>query len=1087
MSSTQIPTGNRGRFQFQKEGRFLENQVGVEILLEVPKNSDLAAALLNNTAFPRRLIQLSQIGVKIDGDTGDVKFGDGQGIVSFNGNGAFGSGLGVYEEVSEMLADLDPDKKILEGLDIRANGIKRWVALHWSYNLAAAVQGAMALGAGPAITFRAGGMGGGFFAVIRGFAEDPPSREAVAGTLASWMLPRQVQSVADLEPGTWLIAEVNGQVGAKVGAQFGFDQTWLRDVNRSGLSGSIGLRVQAAVEATVRFSAAGKYLLVVARESADAADKTLRLRLFKTSTKGSDFAFHASVGVKGKFNQFLPGELDDFIAGVFGVHGAQIIEDLKEFRNWVDPATPLPERFAGFVTRYVTNRLAAFAGTEIEKFEDARQRIADTLNVWDSLGHSTSTLLWAEIRKGGDAIKIFESVLRALADRGSDDALKTLLGGVLSDVAFFRTPLGKWLESVTAGSVLAATNAAQIPKIRQAAVHTLAILDGKVLDELIQHVNEKLNIKRVENVFNQLQFENLEPWLKEKLTDFLGRQVDLSELDQVRKTLHALREKADDIYTAALKALTHTYRASIAVTYARATTRTALVDASFDFVKDPGLGTFLSAAINGNMNDLLAETRTGVTLREAVLTHGQKRQSHISLVLPYFESTLDHINRSLATLRVVEDNGRLFAFELDASDEIRAKNKFSSSLAITGKISMGAGTKVRCFTTDQQVADSMSFTYRFRHAVKEMRALQMEQQVEVLEDAYFPSTFGGSLAPDKASIHEWVGELDNFADEAERHLTGASNGTGNLGNALISLEVSLPGRAVAAWFSAPADEDDLLYMEMSRAIQRVLRRLVPYCYFQDPKNYTSPSVAAQMLVYKCLPVSTSVKVREDDVLINQDKDIFWDFLDQRDEIVNERFAMIFKRPANSSQPSTARRMLAEIASVRALLKDHPNLHSSADFYAPSELPKLVSFAWVSPSSQTLLRNSLLFVEAEVIKHAQEAGVAMGKFRQSAGTDSKNALESLSDFGAKVTQAFHNSLSDLFKTDAAALREFSSMVFLEVSQVFDSGLANVIPAARFDVALLRKSAPVTIVTDFLAGNPPPDEVVAIEQSVVSLGS
>jgi hypothetical protein len=235
---------------------------------------------------------------------------------------------------------------------------------------------------------------------------------------------------------------------------------------------------------------------------------------------------------------------------------------------------------------------------------------------------------------------------------------------------------------------------------------------------------------------------------------------------------------------------------------------------------------------------------------------------------------------------------------------------------------------------------------------------------------------------------------------------------------LISLEVSLPGRAVAAWFSAPADEDDLLYMEMSRAIQRVLRRLVPYCYFQDPKNYTSPSVAAQMLVYKCLPVSTSVKVREDDVLINQDKDIFWDFLDLRDEIVNERFAMIFKRPANSSQPSTATRMLAEIASVRALLKDHPNLHSSANFYGPSELPMLVSSAWVSPSSQTLLRNSLLFVEAEVIKHAREAGVAVGKFRQSAGADSKNALKSLSDFGAKVTQAFHNSLSDLFKTDAA---------------------------------------------------------------------
>jgi hypothetical protein len=511
------------------------------------------------------------------------------------------------------------------------------------------------------------------------------------------------------------------------------------------------------------------------------------------------------------------------------------------------------------------------------------------------------------------------------------------------------------------------------------------------------------------------------------------------------------------------------------------------VDATFDFAKDPGLGIFLSAAFNGDMNDLLVETRAGVTLRQAVLTHGQKRQSHVSLVLPYFESTIDHINESLATMQVVEDNGRLFAFELNASDEIRAKNKFSSSLAITGKMNVGAGTKVRSFTTDQQVADSMSFTYRFRHAVKEMRALQLEQEVEALEDVYFPRTFGSSLAPGKASLHEWVGDLDNFADEVERRLTSTSNGTGNLGNVLISLEVSLPGRAVAAWLNAPADQDDPLYMEMSRAIQRVLRRMVPYCYFQDPKNYTSPSVAAQVLVYKCLPVSTTVKVREDDVLINQDKDTFWDFLDIRDESVNERFAMIFKRPANSSQQSTATRMFAEIASVRALLRDHPDLRSSADFYAPSELSKLVNMAWVSPSAQTLLKNSLLFVEAEVIKHAREAGIALGKFRQNAGTDPKNALKSLSDFGAKVTNAFHGSLSDLFKSDAAAPREFSSVVFLEASRAFDPSLAKIIPSARFDVALLRKSAPATVISDFLAGNAPQVEAVAIEQPVVSLGS
>lgn len=157
MSTTKIPPGNGIKQLFQKEGRFLTGQVGINISVEVPKNSDLALALLNNTPFPRRIIKLSQIGVKIDGNPRDVKFGDGQGTVSFDGSGAFGSGLGVYEDVSELLADLDPDKKVLGELDISATGIKRFVVLNWNYNLTVSVNGAMALGGGLGITFRAGG------------------------------------------------------------------------------------------------------------------------------------------------------------------------------------------------------------------------------------------------------------------------------------------------------------------------------------------------------------------------------------------------------------------------------------------------------------------------------------------------------------------------------------------------------------------------------------------------------------------------------------------------------------------------------------------------------------------------------------------------------------------------------------------------------------------------------------------------------------------------------------------------------------------------------------------------------------------
>src|SRR5262249_13491312 len=150
MSTPGIALGTQGKFQFAKDGKFLENHVGVGISVDVPTSSDLAVALANNTPFPAGTIKLAQIGVKIDGDTGDIKFGEGQGLVSFKGTGAFGSGLGVYEDVSQMLSDLDPDKKFLDRLEIDGRGIKRFVALNWNYNLAASLNGSVGLGAGSA-------------------------------------------------------------------------------------------------------------------------------------------------------------------------------------------------------------------------------------------------------------------------------------------------------------------------------------------------------------------------------------------------------------------------------------------------------------------------------------------------------------------------------------------------------------------------------------------------------------------------------------------------------------------------------------------------------------------------------------------------------------------------------------------------------------------------------------------------------------------------------------------------------------------------------------------------------------------------
>src|SRR6201999_3796179 len=126
--------------------------------------------------------------------------------------------------------------------------------------------------------------------IIRRIPKNTSARTAITDLVNSWRLPSQVSAPNELEPGTWLIAEVDGSLALNLGAQFGYDYNWIRQAQLGGLSGDIGLRLQLAVAATFGFQASGKFAVVLSRES---ADERVRLRLFKQRVKGWNFAFNA--------------------------------------------------------------------------------------------------------------------------------------------------------------------------------------------------------------------------------------------------------------------------------------------------------------------------------------------------------------------------------------------------------------------------------------------------------------------------------------------------------------------------------------------------------------------------------------------------------------------------------------------------------------------------------------------------------------------------------------------------------------------------------------------------------------------------
>lgn len=729
-----------GDFKFSKDGKFLENKVSASIQVTASNVPGLALAIQNDTNFPADVVNIAKVTAKVAGGTGSIGFDGGKGTVSFDGSAGANAGFGAYAKASDLLKDLDPNDAILSGVTLPSSGVARFVALDWGYNIAAAAKGSVALGFGTSVNFSAKGQSTGVFAVIRGFEKEPGARTAIEQTIQSWMLPRQIESIAHLEPGTWIVAEVDGEFGASIGAQFGYDYSWMRNVNLQGLSGDVGLRIAAAAAISVGFDISGKYLVVVARESLDNADQVARVRLFKMSKKGWNFALNASIGVTGSTGSFLPGQIDDFIAGIFGVHGSQIVKDLQKFRAWTDPNTPLEEKFAGFITNIVDKELKAHAGTEIEKVNEARTLVQGFLDQWESLPHTVSSLVWTQLRQGGEIARDLETGLRLIAG-GSDDQIKSQIKETLSDVSFFRSPIGQWLEGAALGRLLSVVeNNAEIKNIRESAQHVVDLLDGKILQNLVDFVDQKLKIDLIRTIVSKPPLDALDEWLKSKLTDFIGKKIDLAGLKEIQTTLKTIDSKAADLYKAAVEALNKTWTASVVATYSKATTKTALIDMSFDFGKNLDLDKSLSEVIDGNWKSTLLNPPDGVKINQAVLTHDVNRQSHVELTLPHFNTALDKFNHSAASMTFQVEDGGVYFYELTADDTITRRRKWQSAVSLTSKIAINA-KNVNVFPSESALADGSKYAYTLLMPRKNLRTTQLEQLFAPVMAEYFPAAF----------------------------------------------------------------------------------------------------------------------------------------------------------------------------------------------------------------------------------------------------------------------------------------------------------------------------------------------------------
>ncbi len=1064
-------------FNFTKSGAFLKGNADVDVTIDGSDSPAIAMALRDDASFPPGTLHFGTVSVKASAGS-DIQFDDGHGTVSFSAGGSAGGGLGIYSDASDLLKDLGGDTHAFDDLRLGRLGdpsIHRFAALYWEYNAKAAAKGSLALGVGGSAKFGVDASSGGLYAVVRAFNEDPKARMAIADVLGSWRLPRQVTAAMfdgtdpgrQFRPGTWLIAEVDGQFAATFGAQYGYDFNWIRRVGLQGLSGDVGLKIQAAVEVELGFSASGKYLLIVSRDSLDDQKKIARVRLHKMTARGISFALDASLNVQGSTGKLLPDQLDQLISGLFATTAPQIVEDLKILRQIGNPAAPLNKLAGDFLVDFAQKELSTVTDVQ-QKFDEAKKRVVGFLDVWDQLGPKAAGILWNAVK---NANPNFVQVINALADVNA--SVQEILEKEFAKVDFFRTPTGQLMEALAATSTLAMLQSqSELQTIGEIATRIKSVLDGNVLSQLTRFVDEKFGLDKIRT----LTLDQLDVRLKEKLSDFLAKPLDNPGLQKVRAIISELEKKAAKLYAEALKALNDKYAFQVHATYQKTTTKDALLDVSFDFGQNAQLSDALQAAIGGDFQAVLKAAtiapNSGVTINAATLTHAVTRHTHVDFNLPYFSGSSDHLNEVMAKLDFKAEDGGLYLFDVTAVDEqtqVRNNlNRWSSRLAINMKLAALAGSGIRDYGDLAKLGESMTVSYGFKRAIPAMTTTALLHQLGALQPSYFPGEFG---VPGKPSLLNWVTDLDKLFDGIE------SNGTGQLGNTLLSMEVSAPGRVLASWLSAPANDKDPVYLQMSRNIQSALKRLLPYCYFQDLTRYKGGnSAAAAVLLYGAIPAINSIHLESGQPIADAHPSPYWDVFD----------IDLVRAMANRSV-LCIQNFAKSVANVNTLLQSIDSLKSHAQFYADDQIGKLRAEAIGGPGLHLLI-NSILFTEAEVIKSAVNAGRVMADFR----TKPANGLEHLVDFSHRLTVSFNSHLTDLFnaKDEPDLLRNFGLLVFVEASRALVN-LGAIQPSASLDIAVLRtKNAkgPVPFPPEGFPNNDPvPAENIGVEQRILALGN
>lgn len=976
-------------------------------------------SIVQKNPFPESAFSagpISLVSVKAKADK-DFTIGDAGKSLSFGVGGEGLAALGVYRKTSDLLKDLKTegfDDAVANFGNLNIAAGDNLLALRWGYGLEGNAKGQIAFAPGASLSFGAEGRHAAISAVLHSRPQTESAFESIENTLKAWRAPGQIKTVDQLPAKTSVITETTGKLNLSLGLQYGYSYNWVKDdVKLGGLQGDLGLKIQAGINAKLGFSAEGRYALALSRET---SRRQLRVQVFKLKQRGWSFALNAGVSAQLQPTPLIPKSFDDFIKGVFNLHGLQVIKDIE---TWLNTDRDLADLLGSAAVDYGRKLFKDITGFDpIDQAHQFAETLQGFIDKWNELPAEVSSLVYGWLDENTPLDDLRDFLGKIVQHAKAPQSLIKELTGRVSELDFFQNPVGKWLTSVAEREILSLlANIDDERKREQLVEHakaTLEFLNGgkfeSVLKQLQKAINDKIGLDKIEKVLGT----KIDGWLEKRLAEFLGDSAVVQKLDEIRKAIENIRKQWDAFYKKGREALMQKYNFDLNYSFQNSTTKDALIDLSIDFSK-PDAEKYLAEALAGEFGRLLSDPLEGVTLNSAVLTHGIKRSSHLEIDSPFYKMGLTQINESMASAKGVDAaEGRLWVFTLGAFD-IKRRKKTLSKLSISAQFAMRNG-KFRTFDDEAFQAN-----YKYVLAAKNARVAFVERRLEIAAGTYLGSKF-----PEKNSFSEYLIDIDKFLDK---------HNVEGIGNFIAMLDVSVPGKALAAFKRLPTDFEDLFYAKLSDRVQVFLRRNVPRAYLYRGEQFEKRHLVYPLLVYASLPTMVAVDPKMEGVR-------YWRFRDDetREQVVrSERVKDNLRAILQEFRPDIPKDVADDyedgdvnaISAQMAVWRDKKGVHT----------PEVVNFLNLCDLDLSILRG--------VVKSA-------GFLRTFVNSkDPEVQLAALAGFGSEFTETFNEDIGGDYA--GKSMRPLGSMLILEIAKLLDPTLHDVKPVAMLETMVVKPEA------------------------------